>query len=115
VEENGNVGHHTAFVWMGRVAEIFNFEELRDVEAFSSDLESEASVAMSVALGYVSKRDGIKEKNYFVKFLIIQEIRSTTVDKCTPNRQIVSWRHKGEPEEDRISAHEQGEPIRPTM
>ena len=51
MEETGNVGHHTAFVWMGRVAEIFNFEELRDVEVFSSDLEGEASVAMSVALG----------------------------------------------------------------
>ena len=62
MEETGNIGHHTAFIWMGRVAEIFNFEELRDVEVFSSNLESEASVAMSVALGYVSRREAMKER-----------------------------------------------------
>ena len=50
MEETGNVGHDAAFVWMGRVAEIFDFEELGDVEVFGGDLEGEASVAMSVAL-----------------------------------------------------------------
>ena len=50
VEETGDVGHDAAFVWVGRVAEIFDFEELGDVEVFGGDLEGEASVAMSVAL-----------------------------------------------------------------
>jgi len=35
---------------VGRVAEIFDFEELGDVEVFGGDLKGEASVAMSVAL-----------------------------------------------------------------
>jgi hypothetical protein len=72
VEETGDVGHDAAFVWVGRVAEIFDFEELRDVKVFCGDLKGEAGVAMPVAL---------------VDFLIIQEIGSMTMDECTPDWQ----------------------------
>jgi len=50
VEEAGNVGHDAALVWVEGVAEIFDFEELRDVEVFGSDLEGKTSVTVSIAL-----------------------------------------------------------------
>ena len=58
MEEAGDVGHDAAFVWVEGVAEIFDFEELGDVEVFGGDLKGETSVAVSVGLYEKTKGEG---------------------------------------------------------
>ena len=50
VEEAGDVGHHTFFIWPLRVAQILDFQQLWDVQVVSSNFESQSRIAMSIAL-----------------------------------------------------------------
>ena len=85
MEETCNVGHDTVFIWVGRVAEIFNFEELRDMGVFRGDLEGEASNAMSVALS-ICGHEKTKKKRKAMRY---QASHSSwdRVDECAPNGQ----------------------------
>ena len=56
MEEAGDAGHDAALVWVGVVAEIFNFKELSDMEVFAGNLEGEPSAAVSVALDKVYEK-----------------------------------------------------------